>query len=54
MILTLIFWILLVLAAIGAFAADSKYPWLGYGRWIVALILIAILGYFTFGNPIHK
>lgn len=51
MILTILFWILLILAAIGALVPDGTSPWIGRGRWIICLILIAILGFEAFGNP---
>ncbi len=47
-----VFWILLIFAAIGAMIPDSPQPspWLNRGRWVVALILIAILGWHSFGG----
>jgi|GEM_PF-4419028 hypothetical protein len=54
MILQILFWLLLLLLVIGAFVPDSTSPLLGRGRWVVVLILIAILGYVVFGNPIHR
>lgn len=54
MVLQILFWILLILTSIGAFVPDSAAPWLGRGRWVIALILIAILGFCVFGNPVHK
>jgi hypothetical protein len=53
-ILQIIFWILLLLAALGAFIQDAAYPWLVRSRWVVVLILIAILGYRFFGSPLDK
>lgn len=54
MVMQVIFWILLLLAAIGAIVPDTASPYLGRGRWVVCLILIAILGFVEFGNPVHK
>lgn len=50
MVLQILFWILLILAAIGALVPDEKSPYLGRGRWIICLILIAILGFEAFGG----
>jgi len=54
MVLQVLFWLVLLLCAIGAFVNDSVSPLLVRGRWVMVLILIAILGYVVFGNPIHK
>lgn len=51
MVSTVIFWILLLLCFLGALCPDSVSPYLGRARWIVVLILIAILGYRVLGNP---
>lgn len=45
MVLQVIFWILLILCAIGAFVPDATSPHVPKSRWILVLILIAILGY---------
>lgn len=50
MVLEILFWILLILVAIGALVPDTANPYLGRGRWLVALILIAILGLRVFGG----
>lgn len=50
-VLVVLFWILLILCVIGTFVPDTINPWLGRGRWVIALILIAILGLAVFGNP---
>ena len=50
-VLVVLFWILLLLAAIGTFLPDTLSPFLGRGRWVIALILFAILGIALFGNP---
>lgn len=44
----IIFWILLILAAIGpiGFRDNPRVMW---GSGVVSLILFAILGYYTFG-----
>lgn len=54
MVLQVLFWLLLLLCVIGAFLQDSLSPFLVRGRWVMVLILIAILGYVVFGNPIHR
>lgn len=51
MVSEIIFWILLLLCAIGAVVPDAQSPWINRGRWGVALILIAILGVKVFGMP---
>jgi hypothetical protein len=51
MILETLFWLLLLLCAIGALVPDSASVYLGRSRWLVALILIAILGLKLFHNP---
>ena len=53
MILQILFWILLILSAIGIFAPDT-YPNIHRGRFVVTLILLGILGYFVLNNPLHK
>jgi len=53
MVLVVIFWILLILSAIAALVPDSISPYIGRGRWVITLILIAILGYKVFG-PLTK
>lgn len=50
MVIVVLFWILLILLAIGALIPDTTSPYLGRGRWGVVLILIAILGYWV-RNP---
>jgi hypothetical protein len=50
-VLTVIFWILLLLALIGAFVPDATSPYIGHARWVIVLILLAILGIAVFGNP---
>lgn len=54
MVLTVIFWILLILTVIAALVPDSVSAYLGRGRWIVVLILIAILGYKVLDSPLSK
>lgn len=49
MVLQILFWILLILCAIGALVPDIASPYIGRGRWIIVLILIAILGLHDFG-----
>lgn len=51
MVLIVLFWLLLILSVIAALVPDSTSPYLGRGRWIVALILLAILGWKVFGSP---
>lgn len=50
MVLEILFWILLILVAIGALIPDAASPYVGRGRWVVALICIAILGFRVFGG----
>ena len=47
-----IFWILLILTGISVLVPDSVSPYLTRGRFVVVLILIAILGFYAI--PIHK
>jgi peptidoglycan/LPS O-acetylase OafA/YrhL len=57
MVLEILFWLLLVLCAIGEFVPESASPLVGRLRrttGFAALVLIGILGYFLFGNPIHR
>lgn len=48
-----IFWILLILCAIGVVVPDTAWPQINRGRFVVCLILIAIIGYKVFGSPAH-
>jgi hypothetical protein len=50
MVLEIVFWVLLILWAVGAFVPDSAGPYVGRGRWVIALIEFAILGFFVFGG----
>jgi hypothetical protein len=52
MILIIIFWLLLLLWAIGGFTTLN--PPLATGRNVVLIILLSILGYWATGNPIHR
>jgi hypothetical protein len=52
MILTVLFWILWLLAVIGCFVPDG--PNVVKGRWAVLLILLGILGFTALGNPLTK
>lgn len=54
MVMTVLFWILLILLFIAALVPDSVSPYIGRGRWIVLLILITILGLHCLGNPITR
>ncbi len=45
-----VFWILLILCGIGVFVPDGTSPFVSRGRWVVVLILIAILGWHSFGG----
>ena len=49
-VLEILFWILLILTALGALVPDTASPYVGRGRWIVALVCIAILGLRVFGG----
>jgi hypothetical protein len=48
-ILVILFWLLLILAIIGVFVPEQ--PFIVRGRWVVLLILLAILGIKVFGFP---
>lgn len=50
-VLVVLFWLLLILCIIGAFIPDSTFPFISQGRWVICLILLAILGIAVFGNP---
>lgn len=50
MVLEIVFWVLLILWAVGAFIPDTAGPYIGRGRWMIALIEFAILGYFVFNG----
>jgi uncharacterized membrane protein YkvI len=54
-VLVVLFWILLILTAIGALYPFPDQARAGTTRatWIVVLILIGILGYVALGNPAH-
>lgn len=52
MVMQVLFWILLILALIGALVPDAVSPYLGRGRWIIALILILLLGLAVFHSPL--
>lgn len=54
MVLQVIFWLLLLLCAIGVMVPDAQSPYIGRGRWVIALILIAIIGLKVFDNPLTK
>lgn len=44
--LAILYWILLLLCLIGAFVPDTPgNPWPTRGRWVIVLILFAILGF---------
>lgn len=48
LMLKIIFWLLLILWAIGGFAFAANPTWTARGN-LVAVILFAILGFYTFG-----
>ena len=50
-IIYVVLWILMVLAAL---APDATYPNAVKGRWILALILFGIIGYFLFKDQMHR
>lgn len=54
MFLTILFWILFILCAIGAFVPDANFPGGSRSRWVIMLILIGVLGYAVFGNVLNK
>ena len=51
MVIEVLFWILLVLAVIGQFGPPSDPNWTK-GRSVIVVVLIAILGYAVFHNPL--
>lgn len=48
MILTIIFWLLIILAVLGSFSNEPRYVRASTG---VLLVLIGILGWKVLGNP---
>jgi len=50
-IIYVVLWILMVLAAL---ASDSDYPKAPKGRWVLALVLFGIIGYFLFNGQFHS
>ena len=50
-IIYVVLWILMVLAAL---VPDWTYPSAVRGRWILALILFGIIGYFLFNGQFHR
>lgn len=46
----ILFWILLILLALGSFVADASIPGGPRSRWIILLILIGLLGWAVFGG----
>lgn len=54
MILQIVFWILLLLCAIGCFVPADKWPLGTRGSGVIGIVLFAILGYKLFGNPLDK
>ena len=50
MVLQIIFWVLLILCFVGVFVREEGAPLVNRGRWVVALILILILGLKVFGG----
>lgn len=53
MVLEILFWILLILAAIGAFVPETISPYYGRGWRVVCMILFAILGLRVFGSVLR-
>jgi hypothetical protein len=49
MFLMVLFWLLWILAVIGCFIPEA--PFITRGRWVVALILLGIIGYKVLGDP---
>jgi hypothetical protein len=45
---------LLILAFIGALGIDTVSPYAARARWVIILLLIAILGWHELGNPFAK
>lgn len=54
MVIVILFWILLILAFIAALVPDAMSPYIGRGRWIIALILILLLGLAVFKSPLTQ
>ena len=46
-----LFWILWILAVLGAFPMADTWPGAVRGRGLILLILIGLLGYWVMGNP---
>ena len=46
-----VFWVLLVLCAVGAFFVPDSQPYSHRGWFFFCLLLIAILGWHAFGTP---
>jgi hypothetical protein len=50
-VLVVIYWVLLLFCLIAALVPDAMSPYIGRGRWVIALVLFAIIGIALFGNP---
>lgn len=53
MSLQLIFWILMLLWLVGVFAGPRIGPWAPMGSNILLFVLLLILGWSQFGQPIQ-
>lgn len=53
MVLEVIFWILLILSAIGAFLPETT-AYVVKSRFAIVLVLLGILGLHAFHNPLSK
>lgn len=53
----LLFWVLMILSVLFGFVFRSQptsFGWYGpYGDWVLILILFGLLGWATFGPPLH-
>lgn len=56
MVLVVLFWILVILALIGAIAGATGHgpPWLAPANSLLNFVLIVILGLAVFGNPANR
>ena len=53
MSLSIIFWILMLIWAVFGFAGPRLGTWAPLGNTILLFVLLLILGWGTFGAPVH-
>jgi len=53
MVAIVLFWLFLVLGLLGIFAPDT-WPNINRGRFVILLLMIALLGYHVFGSPVSR